>query len=49
MGAVLKKAGMTVSAKEFVDRRSSLTQLVSNNIFQNKILVGAAKKGTTSW
>jgi hypothetical protein len=45
MGAVLKKAGMTVSAKEFVDRRSSLTQLVSNNIFQNKILVGAAKKG----
>jgi len=45
MGAVLKKAGMTVSAKEFVDHRSSLTQLVSNNIFQNKILVGAAKKG----
>ena len=45
MGAALKKAGMTVSAKEYVDRRSSLTQLVSNNLFQNKVFVGAAKKG----
>ena len=45
LGAELKKAGMTVSAQEYVDRRNSLTTLVSNNLFQNKIFVGAMKKG----
>lgn len=45
LGAVLKKAGMALTAQEYVDRRASLTKLVSNNLFQNKISVGAAKKG----
>ena len=45
MGAALKKAGLTMSAQEYVDRRSSLTQLVSNNMFQNQVFVGAAQKG----
>jgi hypothetical protein len=45
MGPVLKKAGLTVSAQEYVDHRSSMTELVSNNLFQNRITVGAMKKG----
>jgi hypothetical protein len=45
LGAVLKKAGITASAQEYVDRRNSLTTLVSNNLFQNKIFVGTMKKG----
>lgn len=45
LDGALKKAGLTMSAQEFVDRRSSLTRLISNNMFQNKILVGEAKKG----
>jgi hypothetical protein len=45
LGTVLKKAGLTESAQEFVDRRSSLTELVSNNLFQNRIFVGTQKKG----
>jgi hypothetical protein len=43
--ALLKKAGLTMSAQEFVDRRSSLTELVSNDLFQNRISVGTMKKG----
>ena len=45
MGAALKKAGLTMSAQDFVDRRASLTELVSNNLFRNEIFVGTAKKG----
>ena len=45
VGAVLKKAGITMSAQEYLDHRTSLAQLVSNNLFQNKISVGAANKG----
>ncbi len=45
LGATLKKAGLPMSAQEFVDHRNSLTQLVSNNLFQNQIFVGTSKKG----
>ena len=45
MGPLLKKAGITVSAQEYVDHRSSMTELVSNNLFQNRITVGTMKKG----
>ena len=45
MGPVLKKAGLTMSAQEFADHRSSMTELVSNNLFQNRITVGTMKKG----
>ena len=45
MGAALKKAGLATSAQEYVDRRTSLTELVSNNMFQNQITVGSAQKG----
>ena len=45
LGTALKKAGMTASAQEYVDRRNSLTTLVSNNLFQNRIFVGTMKKG----
>ena len=47
--ALLKKAGLTMSAQEFVDHRSSLTELVSNDLFQNQISVGTMKRATTSW
>src|ERR1039457_2498884 len=45
LGTALKKAGITVNAQEYVDRRNSLTTLVSNNLFQNRIFAGAMKKG----
>ena len=45
LGVALKKAGMSMSAQEYVDRRTSLTTLVSNNMFQNQASVGAMKKG----
>ncbi|MGO9339317.1 MAG: hypothetical protein ACLPY1_17615 [Terracidiphilus sp.] len=45
LGAVIKRAGLTMSAQEYVDRRTSLTELVSNNLFQNRIFVGTMKKG----
>jgi hypothetical protein len=45
LDVVLKKAGMSMSAQEFVDRRNSLTTLVSNNLFQNQAFVGSSKKG----
>lgn len=43
--AALKKAGLTLSAQQFVDRRNALTMLVSNNMFRNVALVGTMKKG----
>jgi hypothetical protein len=45
LDAALKKAGMTVSAQQYVDRRNSLTTLVSNDMFQNQGYVGTFKKG----
>jgi hypothetical protein len=45
LGAALKKAGLTMTAQDFVDRRAALTELVSNNMFQNQLSVGTEKKG----
>ncbi len=45
LSAVLKKAGLTTTAQEFVDRRNSLVKLISNNLFQNVAFVGSMKKG----
>jgi hypothetical protein len=45
LGAALKKAGITASAQEYIDRRNSLVTLVSQNLFQNVAIVGASKKG----
>ena len=46
LGEALKKAGLTMSAQQFMDRRDSLTTLVSNNLFQNRASVGGSlKKG----
>ncbi len=45
LDAALKKAGMSMSAQQFVDRRNSLTTLISNSMFQNQSYVGAFKKG----
>lgn len=45
LGDALKKAGLSMSAQQYMDRRDSLTTLVSNNLFQNRATVGAIKKG----
>jgi hypothetical protein len=45
LDGALKKAGITVTAQQYVDRRNSLTTLISNNMFQNQGYVGAFKKG----
>ena len=45
VGVAVKKAGLTMSAQEFVDHRSSLTELVSSDLFHNQISVGTIKKG----
>ena len=38
-----------MSAQQFMDRRDSLTTLVSNNLFQNRASVGGSlKKGKLS-
>jgi hypothetical protein len=41
----LKKAGVAMTAQQYVDRRTSLTTLISNNMFQNRAYVGTFKKG----
>lgn len=43
--AALKKAGLTVTAQQFMDRRDAMVTLVSNSIFQNRAAVGSIKKG----
>lgn len=43
--AVLQKAGVTASPQEWRDRLAAVGQLVSNNITQYQVLVGASKKG----
>ena len=45
LGAALKKAGLNMSAQEFMDRRDSMSTLVSNSMFQNQFSVGKAKQG----
>jgi hypothetical protein len=46
LGDALKKAGLTMSAQQFMDRRDSLTTLISNSLFQNRAIVGQPlKKG----
>ena len=45
MEATLKKAGLTMSAQEFADHRSSQAELISSNLFRNRISVGTVKKG----
>lgn len=45
LDAALKKAGIAITAQQYVDRRTSLTTLISNNMFQNRALVGTFKKG----
>jgi hypothetical protein len=45
MGAALKKAGLMISAQDYVAHLTSLIELVSNNLFQNRTTVGTARKG----
>jgi len=45
LDAALKKAGLTMTAQQFMDRRDSLTTLVSNSVFQNRAAEGSIKKG----
>jgi hypothetical protein len=45
LDAALKKAGITQTAQQYTDRRTSLTTLISNNIFQNQDSVGTFKTG----
>lgn len=45
LDAALKKAGIAMTAQQYVDRRNSLTTLISNNLFQNRAYVGTSKKG----
>ncbi len=45
LGAALKKAGLNMSAQEFMDRRDSMSTLVSNSMFENEDSAGKAKKG----
>lgn len=45
LDAALKKAGIAMSAQQYVDRRSALTTLISNDMFQNVETVGKNKKG----
>lgn len=41
---VLKKAGLTMTGQQFIDRRDSLATLVSNSLFQNRVSVGGSPK-----
>jgi hypothetical protein len=45
MSATLKKAGLNMSAQEYIDRRDALSTLVSSTLFQNQAYAGSAKKG----
>ena len=45
LDAALKKAGISMTAQQYVDHRTALTTLVSNNMFQNRAFVGGFKKG----
>ncbi len=45
LGEVLKKAGVTATAREYVDKRTSLTTLVYSYMSHNEAYVGAMHKG----
>ena len=45
LDAALKKAGIAMSAQQYVEKRTALTTLVSNNLFQTQAVVGGFKKG----
>ena len=45
LDAALKKAGIASTGQQYVDRRSSLTTLVSNKLFQNRAVIGTFKAG----
>jgi hypothetical protein len=45
LDAALKKAGIAMNAQQYVDRRTSLSTLISNNMFLNRAMVGTMKKG----
>jgi hypothetical protein len=45
IGAALKKAGLPVTAQEYVDKRNALATLVSDDLFQNQVFVGTVEKG----
>ena len=44
LGGALKKAGIAASAQQYVERRTALTTLISNSMFQNQASVGSFKK-----
>ncbi|MHB1857519.1 MAG: hypothetical protein ACYCPM_08800 [Acidobacteriaceae bacterium] len=45
LSAMLKKAGLTETAQEFLARRNSLITLISYGMFRNVVAVGTEKKG----
>lgn len=45
LGAALKKAGFTMSAEEFANRRDSVSTLVSSAMWQNVVSEGSMQKG----
>ena len=45
LGVALKKASLTMSAQEYIDKRSSLVELVTYEMWQTRLLVGAMHKG----
>src|SRR5579871_310493 len=45
MGAALEKAGVAMSGQQLIDKRSSLVNLVSYEMWQNQAAVGTLQKG----
>lgn len=45
LGAAIKKAGLSITADDYVKHRNAVSTLVSVAIFQNQAFVGSAKKG----
>jgi hypothetical protein len=45
LGPVLKKAGLSMTAEEWVARRDSMSTLVSTGLWQNQVTVGSMQKG----
>jgi len=45
LGAVLKKAGLTMTPEEYVKQRDSVSTLVSSALWQNILSIGSMQKG----
>jgi len=45
LGPVLKKAGLSMTAEEWVARRDSMSSLVTTGLWQNYVSVGSMQKG----